>query len=113
MKNMSTPDYFTKLNQIVDGLNERFPNGNAPFQIVARLCEEAGEVAKAVNHFERTGIKAQKYGEPDKIALAKEVQDLMCAALSIAHYYGIEAELAHSIDVRHLRLINEGHIKVS
>nr|HET6902479.1 hypothetical protein [Ktedonobacteraceae bacterium] len=110
---MSTPDYFTKLNQIVDGLNEWFPNGNAPFQIVTRLCEEAGEIAKAVNHFEGTGIKLQKYGEPDRAALAKEVQDVICAALSIARYYGIEAELEHSLDNRYLRLIDEGYIKVS
>jgi NTP pyrophosphatase (non-canonical NTP hydrolase) len=109
---MNTPDYFTRLNLIVDGLNERFPDGNTPFQMVARLCEEAGELAKAVNHFERTGIKVQKYGEPDRAALAKEVQDVLRATLSIAHYYGIEAELQHSIEDSYQRFVDEGYIKL-
>lgn len=108
---MSTLDSYSKLHFIVDGLNKRFPNGNTPFQIVARLCEEAGELAKAVNHFEGTGIKAQKYGEPNREALAKEVQDVIRAALSIAHYYGIEAELQDSIDDSYAKLVDEGHIQ--
>lgn len=108
---MSEQDYFAKLNNIVDGLNARFANGNTPFQIVSRLCEEAGELAKAVNHFEGTGIKVQKYGEPDRMNLAKEVQDVMRAALSVARYYGIEAELQASIEDSYQRLVEEGHIK--
>lgn len=108
---MSEHDYFAKLNHIVDGLNARFPNGNTPFQIVSRLCEEAGELAKAVNHFEGTGIKVQKYGEPDRMNLAKEVQDVIRAALSIAQYYRIETELQISIDDSYQRLVEEGYIK--
>ena len=108
---MSEQDYFTKLHLIVDGLNTRFVDGNAPFQIISRLCEEAGELAKTVNHFEGTGIKRQKYGEPDRMHLAKEVQDVIRAALSVAQYYGIEAELQVSIDDSYHKLMNEGHIK--
>lgn len=109
---MGTSDNFAKLLLIVDGLNQRFPNGNTPFQIVARLCEETGELAKAVNHFEGTGVKKQKYGEPNRLELAKEVQDVMRAALSIAHYYGIEAELQSSIEDSYQKLVNEGYIKL-
>lgn len=97
---MEETDYFTALLRIVDGLNRKFPAGNLPYQIVSRLCEEAGEVAKEVNHFEGSGIKTQKYGMPDRVRLASEVRDVVCVALSIARYYGIERELKDAIDAR-------------
>jgi NTP pyrophosphatase (non-canonical NTP hydrolase) len=107
---MDLPDYFDRLYCAVDGYNKKYPNGNTPFQIVARLCEEAGELASAVNHFEDTGIKRQKHGEPDKDALAKEVQDVIRTALSIARYYGIEQELKESIDYTYQRLEGDGFL---
>lgn len=43
----------TKQNEICDiflrlasGMNARFPEGNEPYQIMTRLLEECGEVAK-------------------------------------------------------------------
>jgi NTP pyrophosphatase (non-canonical NTP hydrolase) len=39
-----------------------------------------------------------KHGLPDKKALAKEVQDVIRTALSIARYYDVEQELKDSID---------------
>ncbi len=108
---MQERDYFEAVYRIVDGLNERFPGGDTPFQIITRLCEEAGELAKAVNHFEGTGIKMQKYGEPDKVNLAKEVQDVLRATFSIARYYGIEEELRASIDDSYRKLEIEGFIR--
>ena len=107
---MTNHDYFEKLYQIVDGLNRRFPDGNEPFQIITRLCEEAGELAKEVNHFEGTGVKMQKHGAPDRAKLAREVQDVMRAALSVARHYGIENELAFSIDDSYEKLLREGFI---
>ncbi len=107
---MTNHDYFEKLYQIVDGLNRRFPDGNEPFQIITRLCEEAGELAKEVNHFEGTGVKMQKHGAPDRAKLAKEVQDVIQAALGIARYYGIEDDLKLSIDEVYEKLISEGYI---
>jgi NTP pyrophosphatase (non-canonical NTP hydrolase)/predicted nucleotidyltransferase len=100
------PDYLAKLYQQIDGLNARFPNGNTPFRIMTRLCEEAGELAAEVNHFEGMGVKLQKRGEPDKQALAKEIEDVLRAALNIAHYYGIEQELKDSIDVHFQKMKN-------
>ena len=47
---MKTPDYFDKLLLTVDGYNQKYPQGYTPFQIITRLCEEAGEHASAVNH---------------------------------------------------------------
>ena len=108
---MQRQDDFDTLYRVVDGLNERFPGGNTPFQIISRLCEEAGELAKAVNHFEGTGIKVQKYGKPNRAELAKEVQDVLRAALSIARYYGIEQDLRASIDESYRKLMPERFIK--
>lgn len=107
---MSAPDYFGRLLLAVDGYNAKFPGGNTPFQIITRLCEEAGELATEVNLFEDTGVKRQKRGQPDKAALAKEVQDVMRTALSVARYYGIERELKDSIDQTLQRLRDGGYI---
>jgi hypothetical protein len=63
-----------------------------------------------VNHFEDTGVKRQKRGQPDKAALAKEVQDVMRTALGVARYYGIEWELKDSIDQTLQRLRDGGYI---
>ena len=59
-------DYFEKLHTITDGLNKKYPEGNEPYQIITRLCEEAGELAKVVNHMEGSGIKETKHGQPKK-----------------------------------------------
>lgn len=104
-------DYFEKLQAIIKGLNKRFPKGNEPFQIITRLCEESGELAKEVNHFEATGVKIKNYGKPDKDKLAKEVQDVIRCALQVASYYGIEKELHKSIDESIEKLKKQGYIE--
>ena len=70
---MDTSDYCAKLYLVADGYNAnaRFPGGDNPCQIIARLCEEAGQLAQVVNYFEGTGIKVQKSGLPDQAALVK------------------------------------------
>ena len=100
-----------KLLPITKGLNRRFANGNDPFQIATRLLEECGELANQINHFEGTGIKRDKYGEPDKAHLAKEVQDVMRVALQIALHYQIEEELKASIELSYQRMKEEGLIE--
>lgn len=107
---MDTISSFETLLAIVDGLNRKFPTGNLPYQMVARLCEETGELAKEVNHFEGSGVKVQKYGNPDRLRLANEVRDVICTALSIARWYGIERELSDAIDARHAALQRDGHV---
>jgi NTP pyrophosphatase (non-canonical NTP hydrolase) len=99
-----------KLYQISHGLMKRFPDGNDPFQMVTRLAEECGELAAQVNHFENGGVKRQKMGQPDTIKLAKEVQDVLRCALTLAVHYGIEAELAASIELSYQKLHSEGFI---
>ena len=86
------------------GLSRRYPDGNEPFQIMTRLLEECGELAKEVNHFEGSGIKREKYGDPDKTRLAKEVQQVLQCALQIAQFYEIESELEVSVERSYQRL---------
>jgi NTP pyrophosphatase (non-canonical NTP hydrolase) len=105
------PDMMQRLLAINIGLVCRFPDHNEPFQIMTRLLEECGELAEQVNHFEGTGVKREKYGEPDKAKLAKEVQDVLRCVLQIAHHYGIERELEASIENSYQRLKAEGFIK--
>jgi len=99
-----------KLYAITHGLNRRFPDGKDPFQMMTRLLEEGGELAQMVNHFEGTGIKKEKYGEPDKAKLAKEVMDLLRCALQITIYYGIESELEEKINASYEKMKEEGLI---
>lgn len=107
---MEHPDSLERLDHIVDGLNTHFPDGDEPFRIVTRLCEEAGELASTVNHFEETGIKRSKYGTPDPHVLAKEIQDVLRAALALARHYGVEDRLYTSIDESYRKLLAEGYI---
>ncbi len=103
-------DIYQKLHLITRGLNLRFPKGNEPFQMMTRLLEESGELAKEVNHFEGTGVKREKYGEPDRAHLAKEVMDVLRCTLQIAQYYGIEKELEATIENAYDRMVAEGWI---
>ena len=86
-----------RLYRLAKGHTARFPNGNDPYQIVTRLLEECGEVASEVNHFEKSGIKAQKHGEPSKEQLAGEIKQAINALFQLVEYYDIEKELEASI----------------
>ena len=74
-------------------------------------AEECSELAAEVNHFEGSGVKRQKLGEPDTMKLAKEVQDVLRCALTIAVHYGIEAELSRSIEQSYVHMQAEGLIE--
>jgi len=87
-----------RLYRMVEGYYKKFPKGVEPFQMVTRLLEECGEVASEVNHFEGSGIKIQKHGQPSKEALAIEIKQSLIALLQIAVYYNVEDELDHSIE---------------
>jgi len=100
-----------ELGAVALGLRRRFPQGNDPFQMMACLLEEGGELAQQVNHFEDTGIKREKYGQPDRNKLALEVKHVLLAALRVAQHYGIAEELQASIASSYARLIAEGHIR--
>lgn len=99
-----------KLYLIAKGHNARFPDGNQPYQIVTRILEECGEVASEVNHFENSGIKKLKHGEPSKEKLASEIKQAMNALIQLAIYYECQDELEISINDSLERIKNEGLI---
>lgn len=103
------PTYET-LTLIVEALDRRFPNDNEIYQRLGRLTEEVGELAKVINHHEGTGIKAQKYGAPDREQLVHELQDVLRATLGIARHYDAEEELAASIHAYYEWCKAEGYI---
>ena len=100
-----------KLNQISQGLNRRFPQGNNPFMIITRLTEECGELAQQVNHFENMGVKNEKHGLPDKRKLVKEIQDVITCALQVCHYYNVGDEFREQVEEYYCRMKMEGHVK--
>ncbi len=97
--------------KIVEASNKRFPKGVEPFQMATRLLEECGEVAKEVNHWEDSGIKRQKYGEPSKEKLANELRQSIVELFKIAAYYAVEKELEASIEQSLERSRSEGLIE--
>lgn len=99
-----------KAMQVAKGLNQAYPDGNNPFKIITRLAEECGELAKEVNHWERTGIKVKKYGEPSKESLAGEIKNVITCALQAALYYGVEEELKVSLEKSYNNLKEKGFI---
>jgi len=100
-----------ELTAVALGLQRRFPQGNDPFQIMTCLLEEGGELAQQVNHFEGSGIKREKCGQPDRAKLANEVKGVLINALRVAQHYKVEGELRASIAGTYERLIAEGHVQ--
>ena len=99
-----------KLYLLAEGLNKRFPDGNEPYQMVTRLAEECGEIAAEVCHWENSGVKRQKRGEPSKENMAMEIKNVLSCAMQIALHYGVQEELRRTIDASLARLREEGHI---
>ncbi len=100
-----------RIYKINEGLSTLFPNGEDPFQMVTRLAEECGELAAEVNHFEDSGVKRQKLGDPDPRKMAKEIQDVIRCALRIATYYNLEEAVERSIDDSLQKMIEQGIIQ--
>lgn len=98
---------FEKILTINTALGRRFPKGDDPFKMLARLLEEAGELAKEVHHMEGEGVKRQKHGEPDRDHLAKEVQDVLRVAFQVASHYNLIPELQASVEKSYRQVLLE------
>ena len=86
-----------KVNEVNRGLATKFPEGINPFQIMTRILEEAGELAQQVNLFERSGIKQEKYGEPDRAKLAHEARGVLLTLFQLIDYYRLHDEVEASV----------------
>lgn len=102
---------FDKLPLVSSGLTRKVPHGNEPFQLMTRLLEECGELAQQVNRFEGSGIKREKYGEPDRIQLAEEVSHVLRGMMQIIQYYHIEQEVTAALEGTYKRLKQDGFIE--
>ena len=96
--------------KMVKASNKKFPRGVEPYQMLARLMEECGEVASEVNLWEDSGIKRLKHGEPKKENLANELRQAMLELFKIADYYHVEKELEDSIEAALTRYKEAGLI---
>jgi NTP pyrophosphatase (non-canonical NTP hydrolase) len=72
---------------IAKGRMKQFPEGNEIFQILARILEEAGELAQAVNHREGVGSKKEKNGLGHEKQIAGEAVDLIENVIALLIYY--------------------------
>lgn len=100
-----------KLFALARAMNLRFPDGNSPYQITTRILEECGEVASEVDHFEGSGVKSIKHGEPDKHALAKEIRQSMMVLAQLAVYYDVEENVEQSVEAALESLREEGYVR--
>lgn len=100
-----------KVKDLSIGLTNWFPEGNNPYQIMTCLLEECGELAQQINHFEGSGIKSEKYGEPNREHLADEIKGVLSCVFRLVNYYDIEEELSLSIDKSLQHLYENGHLK--
>lgn len=97
-----------KWYKMAEGYNKRYPNGVEPYQILARVLEECGEVAAEVALWENSGIKRQKHGEPSKQKLADEIRQAMTALSQLVVYYQVQDELDQSVNASLNRMKDEG-----
>ena len=93
------------------GFARKFPNGIEPYQIMTRLLEEAGELAQQVNHFENSGVKRDKHGEPDRAKLAQEAKGVLLTLFQVVAYYELEPELRASLEYTQHNLRRDGFLE--
>lgn len=78
------------LQKQVDDWISTHTNGYfTPLQLIARLTEELGELARAVSH--RFGEKTPKPGEEEG-NVAAEIADLLFVAICLANAQGIDLD---------------------
>ena len=97
-----------RLLLIVEAQKRRFPDGLDPFKMVTRLVEECGELATEVQIWEDEGVKRSKHGDPDASRTAKEVVDVLTAALTIADHYGLLDDVSRRVETSIGRAAAEG-----
>lgn len=74
----------------VDNWTKQFmPQYWSPHEILARLAEETGELAREVNHL--FGTKKKKDGEPEN-TLGQELADIIFTVVCMANSQGINLQ---------------------
>jgi NTP pyrophosphatase (non-canonical NTP hydrolase) len=104
------PDTFAQLVATVHALTRRFPDHNGPFERLARLLEEAGELAQQVNHAEGTGVKVAKHGPFEPAKMVEEIEDVLRTALGIAVHYDLVDDVRAGIAAHYAQHVELGLI---
>lgn len=86
---------------------KQFPKGNDPFQIVSRICEEAGELAQATNHKEGIADKILRHGLPEEGKVSGEAMDLIQNVLALLVYYDLLDEFNERLVLKHDWMVKE------
>ena len=102
---------FDTVTAINLGFARKFPSGIEPYQIMTRLLEECGELAQQVNHFENSGVKRDKHGEPDRTKLAQEVKGVLLTLFQVVAYYELETGLRASLEYTQHNLRRDGFLE--
>ena len=86
---------------------------DSPFQILARLTEELGEVASAVNAREGSISKRAKTAAQQQIGenLSREILDLLRGLAQLVDRYDLVDELNEAIATSHRRWVAGGYIR--
>ena len=92
---------FKKVQEEVDKWTSQFtPQYWPPYEILARLTEETGELAREVNHL--YGTKKKKDGEQEN-SLGQELTDIIFTVACMANSQGIDLSKEWE------RMMNEKH----
>lgn len=85
-----------ELQQFVKKLGKKFSGKEKAeedaFDILARLTEEAGEVAKEIRKLEKKGSKVYFNVSTNKEKLADELIDVLNVIASLANFYGLDLD---------------------
>ena len=106
---MRQRDDFDTLWLTADGYQQHYPKGHPPFERMTRLCEEAGERAREVNHGEETGRRKEAQTRSCRQeSVSQRRTGCHRSALSMARSYEVEQALRHLIDQSYHTKIDEG-----
>jgi len=100
---------FDSLVDIAKGRRKKFPQGNNPHIILARLLEEAGELAQTVNHYE--GISSKDRTKAEKTDIAKESVDVIQNVLALLIQYNLLEEFDHEVESSKQKLKEDGFLE--
>ena len=76
-------------NDVEKWISQFDPKYWPPFEILARLTEETGELAREINHLH--GAKKKKSSEPEN-NLGQELSDIMFTVVCMANSHGIDLQ---------------------
>lgn len=97
-----------KVFEIARASTKRF-GMDSPFQILARMTEELGEIASEVNAREGSLSKDLQRRMGDN--LSREILDLLRAISQLTDHYGLVDELNEAIATSHRRWVDGGYIR--